>query len=616
MGKPFVAVPKSGSIDPSIVVELGAKGVRLTIDRRDNQPVYLQGCLDRGLETCLTADTDTFWTVDWSAVRANPDDESLYVDAVSAEIAVYAAQYRGLMTYLQAWNEFDGEGAESSTMPVQVVNRVTRMWRAAFPRPQYLISASSVSGQPSALTGLELDDCDGVDLHLYATAPASWPDPMTGRFADKLQAYIDVLPERFNTGGRIHMTEFGLSSWPDEGNANSETPESRELQRAYCEAACSELFPDERLGIVSWFALHNWAGFGLLDLSGGRKETFNAYTAAAPLAKWVDDVEPPAEPPSEPQDTNPSFTLGFRDLALDLGAAVVGAPLEQQHGWDSTGGNHVEVQETDRGLMFWTRRGNRCMFLPSAVGASDGGGATPPPSGDGGDSGPDDPVVPVVDPPKTGLALGFDVASYQGELDGSWCEDRKHEGGEFAIVRHYLTFERAGLRDLSRRQIRNVLAGGMRVGPYAWGYRSSDPIRTINETLELAAAEYGTPPVLWLDCETYTDGAGNVVDPGPDRAWLWSFVNECTRIGQPAGLYTGAWWWLKYLQNSTEFWQVYLWYSNYGQNLGTLQGATLDAWDAEGFGGWNREYVVGKQFTSKWLGMSLDANVLDRSVVG
>jgi hypothetical protein len=55
------------------------------------------------------------------------------------------------------------------------------------------------------------------------------------------------------------------------------------------------------------------------------------------------------------------FKLGFRAVADELGAAVVGTPLEPEQ--SVLGGNY---QTTTTGLMFWSKVANRPMFLPSA----------------------------------------------------------------------------------------------------------------------------------------------------------------------------------------------------------------------------------------------------------
>jgi hypothetical protein len=55
------------------------------------------------------------------------------------------------------------------------------------------------------------------------------------------------------------------------------------------------------------------------------------------------------------------FKLGFRAVADELGAAVVGTPLEPEQSF--LGGNY---QTTTTGLMFWSRVANRPLFLPSA----------------------------------------------------------------------------------------------------------------------------------------------------------------------------------------------------------------------------------------------------------
>ena len=59
------------------------------------------------------------------------------------------------------------------------------------------------------------------------------------------------------------------------------------------------------------------------------------------------------------------FVLGFKTLADQLGAAVVGQPLEDEHYWpDGT----TSVQLTSKGLMWYSKTANKAVFIPFAMG--------------------------------------------------------------------------------------------------------------------------------------------------------------------------------------------------------------------------------------------------------
>lgn len=60
----------------------------------------------------------------------------------------------------------------------------------------------------------------------------------------------------------------------------------------------------------------------------------------------------------------PEFLFGFLDLAVRLGAEVVGEPVEDETYWPD--GTH-SLQMTTKGLMIYSREGNQPLFLPAAL---------------------------------------------------------------------------------------------------------------------------------------------------------------------------------------------------------------------------------------------------------
>lgn len=56
----------------------------------------------------------------------------------------------------------------------------------------------------------------------------------------------------------------------------------------------------------------------------------------------------------------PSFRFGFLQKAQELGAAVVGAPLEDEQYI----GDNYAFQVTEKGLLVYSKKANKVHFLP------------------------------------------------------------------------------------------------------------------------------------------------------------------------------------------------------------------------------------------------------------
>lgn len=69
------------------------------------------------------------------------------------------------------------------------------------------------------------------------------------------------------------------------------------------------------------------------------------------------------------------YRLGFKALAAQLGKEVVGEPLGEEM-YIGTGEEVICVQSTTKGLMYWDKKANHSMFLPSAP-LDDGGSDVP-----------------------------------------------------------------------------------------------------------------------------------------------------------------------------------------------------------------------------------------------
>ncbi len=208
----------------------------------------------------------------------------------------------------------------------------------------------------------------------------------------------------------------------------------------------------------------------------------------------------------------------------------------------------------------------------------------------------DDPDVPVRE------VSAIDVSSHQGK-DLTALLDQYDP--EHVIMKAYQSIELGGGgADYTIRQTRGALAHGCTVGYYIWLYASGDGgeqaargIRTILAAAAYPSVEAFHAAVIWLDCESYTDGS----DPGPEV--IRAAVAEVERQGCRAGIYTGRWWLIGHypggeLAFGAEFGRLPLWLSQY-DNDPDLSTTHMPA-------GYPRESLAGKQYTG---------NPIDRSTM-
>lgn len=162
---------------------------------------------------------------------------------------------------------------------------------------------------------------------------------------------------------------------------------------------------------------------------------------------------------------------------------------------------------------------------------------------------------------------------------------------EHVIVRLYFPWEKPSpLHSLA--QIDSALDNGCTVGGYVWAYPDASPEATAREAVDVVRGAGVRIPVLWVDCETYND------QPGPDLAWLQAMALESLRLGVMPGIYSAAWYWERYMENTMALSHLPLWVADY------QGGPTLD--DFKPFGGWTQ--AAGKQ----WSGSPIDQSVFRR----
>ena len=167
------------------------------------------------------------------------------------------------------------------------------------------------------------------------------------------------------------------------------------------------------------------------------------------------------------------------------------------------------------------------------------------------------------------------------------------EGAQALIIRAYQTAELPGLQDVSRRMMQVAEQAGIWRLNYAWLYNTVSPERTVSDAVALIRSCGVNPGLLMLDCETYTNGNGDVLDPGPTVDQILAAANECRRQGVNPIIYTAGWWvaspWFQGDVNRLA--NIPVWYANYNADR------SLATWPQDRFGAWARP--LGHQYTSR-----------------
>lgn len=133
--------------------------------------------------------------------------------------------------------------------------------------------------------------------------------------------------------------------------------------------------------------------------------------------------------------------------------------------------------------------------------------------------------------PDTTLVRGMDVSSAQPrDLSALIAE---HQPGH-VVVKLYQTIENIS-QDYSAAQIASAQADGCTVGGYVWLYGGVNIEQQVHDAVALARRCGVALPILWVDCETYTDGTY------PTLLEALSACEAAERLGVKAGIYTGNW---------------------------------------------------------------------------
>ncbi|MBS2028096.1 MAG: hypothetical protein JST54_09355 [Deltaproteobacteria bacterium] len=178
--------------------------------------------------------------------------------------------------------------------------------------------------------------------------------------------------------------------------------------------------------------------------------------------------------------------------------------------------------------------------------------------------------------PAHGAEYALDVSFWEGpiseyEMDCFWSSG----------VRHMVIGTQ--LQETTTQQLQMAGARGMTVDAYVYLYWDQDMATQVKNAFQMVRGY----PVgrMWLDVEALPGSLGaNQLIPLLQQA-----VDACQAEGD-CGIYTGPGWWKSYVNNTTQFSNLPLWYALYNGKT------SLGDWSTEKFGGWTAP--VGKQFTS------------------
>jgi len=192
---------------------------------------------------------------------------------------------------------------------------------------------------------------------------------------------------------------------------------------------------------------------------------------------------------------------------------------------------------------------------------------------------------------QSGAPFAIDISFWEGpisqrEMDCFW------DSG----VRHVVSGTQ--VEEITHQQLAMAESRGMTVDAYVYLYWDLDMAAQVKEAFRRTQ---GFPiQRMWLDVEQDPAGLGaNAL-----MALVQQALDACiAQGGATCGIYTGPGFWKTYMNNTTSFSQVPLWYAWYNYNK------ALSYWPQEQFGGWPQP--TGKQWAEEVLcSVGVDKNVM------
>lgn len=192
------------------------------------------------------------------------------------------------------------------------------------------------------------------------------------------------------------------------------------------------------------------------------------------------------------------------------------------------------------------------------------------------------------------MRLAIDVSNYTGPITVDQARCLREQGVEHVIAGTQVP-------SVTRVQLEAALAAGMTIDAYVYLYWRRDVAAVVREALR---ALEGLPAgCLWLDCEDQTAG----LSPAEVVELIERAHEACGP--QPAGIYTGRWWWPNATADSSAFSQLPLWHAEYTRS--SDERPDFDSFTA--YGGWTRPRMWQYRGTTVLCGVSLDLNLLESS---
>ena len=182
------------------------------------------------------------------------------------------------------------------------------------------------------------------------------------------------------------------------------------------------------------------------------------------------------------------------------------------------------------------------------------------------------PTPTNVADPASGAVFALDISFWEGPVSEEEMECFWDSG-----VRHIVAGTQVA--EITRQQLDLALGRGMSVDAYEYLYWDQDMATQVDEAM--AIVEDRPIGRLWLDVEEDPRGLGaNALIAKVQQA-----VDRCRAYeashGITCGIYTGPGFWRSYLNNTTRFAEVPLWYAWYNART------ALSSWQEESFGGWS-----------------------------
>ena len=200
----------------------------------------------------------------------------------------------------------------------------------------------------------------------------------------------------------------------------------------------------------------------------------------------------------------------------------------------------------------------------------------------------------------------LDMSKWGGELTLKEATDMVNAGIDCLI---FGTGNSApgGAGQFTRQQYNSwKSAGGKRSEAYIYLYFAGDPAQQIRNALQtckgLDIARF------WLDAE---DVESDFLSIGARVAFLWDCVNTFHDIAGniELGIYTGQWWWIPYMGNTTQFSQLPL-YDSYYPPGASVENPYYQKWEGREYGGWASPSIFQFTGTTEFAGQSVDLNCL------